>query len=283
MKSVFWRRKRPTISKGIKALRAKKRAEARRIARSASLKTMRKIAKDEIHRMAEDKESKIGYSNRPLYSYPSTATIPNNFETNNIIDCSTIWSNISQGTGEGNRIGNKIRFTKYMFNFILNYNVAVNVPQFVRMWVITYKFDPNNAAASDIWSCMNGAITSARNFFDNGNASNGMDGTLLDLVSPVNTNVVTVHKCKTFKVGAASSPSGGLTTGNNDFKYAIKSRVNLLKYQKRVQYNDTATTSFNKKIFIVFECIGADGVVVPDTSAARCNLNYFFNLKWEDI
>jgi len=267
----------------LKLRKAAKRSAARRAARKAVVKTMRKIAKAEIHKMAEDKESKIGFSNRPLYSYPSTATIPNNFETYNIIDCSTIWSNISQGTGEGNRIGNKITFRKYMFNFILNYNVAVNVPQFVRMWVITYKFDPNNASTADIWSCINGAITSARNFFDNGNSSNGMDGTLLDLVSPVNTNVVTVHKCKTFKVGAATAPSGGLTAGNNDFKYAIKSRVNLLKYQKRVQFNDAASTSYNKKIFIIFECIVADGVVVPDTSVPRCNLNYFFNLKWEDM
>lgn len=258
-----------------------KKSKRTKAARSAAVRMMRQVAKQEIHKMAEDKEYKIGASNRVLYSYPSTATIPNNFNSQNIIDTSIAWANIAQGTGEGDRVGNKIKLTKFMFNFILNYNVAVNVPQFVRMWVVTYKFDPNNAATADIWSGLQ--TSNSNNFFDNGNTSNGMGGTLLDLVAPVNTNAWTVHKCKTYKIGAASAPSGGTTIGNNDFKYAIKTKVNLLKYQKQIKYNDTSTTSFNKKIFIIFECIGADGVVVPDTSTSRCNLNYFFNIRWEDL
>lgn len=244
-------------------------------------KAIRKIARQEVHRMAEDKEQKVGFSNRQLYSYPSTTTIPNNFETNNIIDCSQAWSNIAQGTGEGNRIGNKITLKKYMFSFVLNYNVNVNVPQFVRMWVLTYKLDPNNATTADIWAGLNNGVTGT--FFDNGNNANGMSGNLLDLVAPVNTNVWTIHKCKTFKVSAASAPTGGTATSNNDFKYAIRGRVDLLKYQKRIQYNDVSTIVYNKKIFIVFECLGADGTIVPDTFAHRCNLNYFFNVKWEDV
>lgn len=256
----------------------------RKAARRAQIAAMRRVAKKEISKMAEHKENKVGTSNQPLYSYPSSPTLPNNFNTNNILDTSIAYQNIAQGVGEGQRVGNEIKLSQFRFSFILNYNVSVNVPQFVRMWVLTYKFDPNNATTADVWSSLNNSLTTAANFFDNGNTANGMLGSLLDLVAPVNTDVMTIHKCKTYKIGAASAPSGGTTTGNNDFKYAVKDYVDLLKYHaKTVKFNDTATISYNKKTFIVFECLGADGVVVPDTFGSRCQINYFYNVKWTDM
>lgn len=274
-------RRRSRMKGPSRALR--KKAKAARIAsRSAVVKRMRKIAKKEVSRLAEHKEFKVGTSNQPLYSFPSTAALPNNFNTNNILDTSFAYQSIAQGTGEGDRVGNEINLSQFRFSYVINYNAAVSQPQFVRMWVLTYKFDPNNATTADVWSGLQTAI--GNNFFDNGNSSGGMLGTLLDLISPVNTDVWTVHKCRTFKIGTSTAPSGGATFGNNDFKFAVKGHVDLLKYHaKKVKYNDTATTSFNKKIFIVFECLAADGTIVLDTAANRCQINYFYNVKWTDL
>lgn len=276
-------RRRSRMRKPTRALRKKVKA-TRIAARSAVVKRMRKIAKKEVNKLAEHKEFKVGASNQPLYSFPSTPTIPNNFNSNNILDTSFAYQGIKQGTGEGDRVGNEINLSQFRFSYVINYNAAVTQPQFVRMWVLTYKFDPNNATTSDVWSGMQFGITNANNFFDNGNSAGGMLGSLLDLISPVNTDVWTVHKCRTFKIGCATSPSGGTTTGNNDFKYAVRGHVDLLKYHaKKIKYNDTASTSFNKKIFIVFECLAADGTLVNDTAPSRCQINYFYNLKWTDL
>lgn len=276
--------KRRAVAKRGRMARKMKRTAYRATTRRAQISTMRRIAKKEVNKLAEHKEFKVGTSNQPLFSFPSTATIPNNFNSNNILDTSIAYQNIAQGTGEGNRIGNEITLSQLRFSFIINYNAAITQPQFVRMWVVTYKFDPNNAQTADVWSSVQNGVTSSANFFDNGNSSNGMLGTMLDLIAPVNTDVMTVHKCKTYKIGCATAPSGGATAGNNDFKYAVKDYIDLLKYvPKRVKYNDTATTSFNKKVFIIFECLAADGTVVNDTAPARCLINYFYNVKWTDV
>lgn len=261
--------------------------QAKKISRAKSIKAIRAIAKAEAEKMAEAKEQKVGYSNVGLHTYPSTNTSPNNYLANNIFDTSVAWVNIAQGTGEGQRIGNKIKLKKFMFNFIMNATTNTVRPFLVRMWVLTYKFDPNGATTADVWSSFQKDPPNANSFFDNGNAANGMGGTLLDLIQPVNTNAWIVHKCKTFKIGCASAPQGTLT-GNNDYKYTIKSRVDLMKYMsKTIHYNDTSTTSFNKKIFIAFECCPADGAIIGDGGTAAgsqvVNLNCFYNIKWTDM
>lgn len=274
--------------------KASKKSYKPKTVRNFMVRTMRQIAKHEIHRAAENKEVRLSEANRALYSYPITTTVAQSgFVANNIIDCSDVWDTISQGVGEGQRVGNKIKIMKYRYTGILNcFNREGSNnfgPFYVRIWVLTYKFDPNGAQVTDIWSGL--ANNQAGNFFDNGNATNGMQGNLLDLMLPVNTKVWTVHKCMTFKLGYQSNPNITGADGNNDFAYSRKFYIDLKKYQGgTIQYNDTSTTSFNKKLFIVYEVLNAGGIAIADTNGTggtldnrMLNLTSSFNFEFEDI
>lgn len=252
-----------------------------------TMKRLRKEIKKEFHRMTPDQEvrSSAGIG---LYTFPGSAmsTPPNLWTNNNIIDVSTVYQGIAQGTGEGNRFGNVIKPTKFTFSFILTPNQGeVASPLNVRMWILTFKFDPNNTTAADIWGSMQNFSTTGglnRSFFDDGNVATGMDGTLTDLMKPVNTDAWTVHKCKTYKLGHSSTPVVGTAIyGNNDYKLNIRRTVNLLKYiPKRITYNDVHTNSLNKKVFIVFEVLRADGGN-NNVTTQFASLYYNYHFKFE--
>jgi len=254
-----------------------------------SKKTMAKVARAVVSRYMPDKEVRDS-AGIGLYSYPNVVlgAPPNLWTNNNIIDTSTIYAGISQGTGEGNRVANIIRPKKFNFSFMLTPNdTSIPSPIFVRMYIATFRFDPNNAVAADIWgSCQDWSTTGGinRSFFDNGNTSTGMAGDLTDLLKPINTDCWMVKKVKTFKVGVSSTPALGSTQyGNNDFKYVIKKSVNLLPYiPKRIVFNDTATNSLNKKTFIIFQCIRADNVT-NNVNTQYAKLFYNFHFKYESV
>lgn len=250
-----------------------------------SKKLIRSIAKKVVSSQIQDKEVRQD-GGLGLHSFPgSVAAAPPNVWTNaNIFDTSVVYTGVAQGTGEGNRIGNIIRPKKFTFGMILTPQAGITTPIMVRMYVCTFKFDPNNAVAADIWgSVQNWSTTGGlnRSFFDNGNTSTGMAGDLSDLMKPINTDVWRVYKVKTFKVGCSSGPAFGTATGNNDFKVMHRKTINLLPYiPKRITYNDANTNSLNKKVFLIFQCIKADGTT-NDNVSIYANLYYNYHFKYE--
>lgn len=238
--------------------------------------------------MTPDMEVRLQGS-QGLYTFPGSVfgTPPNNWTNNNILDVSSVYTGIAQGTGEGNRIGNVIKARKLKFSFVLTPNLnAITSPLNVRMWILTFKFDPNNSLAVDVWGSMqnwNATGGLNRSFFDDGNTTSGMSGDLSDLLKPVNTDAWIVHKCKTFKLGHSGSPMTGTPaiSGNNDYKLNIRKTIDLLPYiPKRITYNDANTNSLNKKVFIVFQCIQADGSTNNITTQAAA-IWYNYHFKYE--
>lgn len=250
---------------------------------------MRRIAENVVSMNVQDQEVRFS-NNQNMVSFPGTAAgaPPNAWTNNNVFDTSVVYTGITQGTGEGNRVGNRIKIKKFRFSFILNPSVNILTCHMVRMFVVTYKFDPNGSTASDIWAaCQNWSTTGTvnRSFFDNGSATTGMLGNMQDLMLPVNTDAFTVHKVKTFKLGYSSLPTvaaGNAINGNNDFKYIIRGGVNLHKYMpKFIKYNDATTVHYNKKIFILFEVLSADGASNDDISA-KASIWYNYNFVYEN-
>lgn len=253
-----------------------------------SKKLIRTIANKVVSRRLMDKEVRSSNS-QGLFAYPGAALglPPNIWSNNNILDTSVVYQGIAQNFGEGNRISNIIHPKKFTFSFMLAPNDN-NVPSpiHIRMYVLTFKFDPNNSVAADIWGSMQNWSTTGglnRSFFDNGNGTSGMAGDLTDLMKPINTNVWRVYKVKTFKIGVSATPTFGTTQyGNNDFKLSIRKTINLLPYiPKTIQYNDAEINSVNKKVFIVFECLRADGAS-NDVTTQYAKLYYNYNFKYEN-
>jgi len=266
--------------------RGGKRRVGRRPVKKTNDKTIRKIAQQVVSRNIANKEVRQDGA-LGIHSYPgvANATPPNVWTNANIFDTSTVYTGIAQGTGEGNRVGNILRPKKFTFGMVLTPQAGIVSPVMVRMYVLTFRFDPNNAVAADIWGSMQNWSTTGglnRTFFDNGNTATGMAGDLSDLMKPINKDCWIVHKVKTFKIGCASGPTIGTATGNNDFKLLTRRTINLLPYiPKRIVYQDAVTNSLNKKVFIVFQCMKADGTSNDNTSI-YANLFYNYNFQYEN-
>lgn len=243
-------------------------------------KMMRSIAKSEVSRQVEDKEYITAITGDTIGSGPiqfGTA----NFITNNIIDVSTETLNLvtqANGLTENGRIGNRIRLKSCVLRGTLNCSPTPLTPHYLKIWVVSSKLYPNSCTASVMEQICR------TEFFNTSptSSSAGMTGQMIDLCRTVNEDTLMVYTSRVYKLGFSSLPNPGLTqAGNNDFSYSRTFKLYLGRHMnKRIVYNDTAADPRNKKLFIVFEAVPADGSVGSNASYAV--LNYFFDFKYED-
>lgn len=266
----------PSASKGSRKRKFASDPEAQR------LKEMRRVARAEISRQAENKEGTTGYNQQDLF-HPkvfngSTGTF---FQQNNILDVSlgTV-NNIAQGVGQANRIGNKIRLKK----LVLRGQISVNAENLtaaasdacnVKMWIVSFKERPNDSNLPYAE-----AVTSST-FFQNGNSSLGMQGEPIDHFLAVNDDQVRLYKTRMYKIGTSLAPG---SAGNNDYMLTRSFRIDLLPYMnKRLVYQDTSSQPRNKKLFVVFEPVKAVPGQALQGDTPLCSLTYAYEYEWEDM
>ena len=121
----------------------------------------------------------------------------------------------------------------------------------------------------------------------------GLSGVYNDLISPVNDDLLTVHKTWTWKVGRLGYWVGQATTdpqstysnmfSNNDFPSFVNKRLNLTKYVPKItKWDENAGITSSRHVFLVFDCIPADNV--PLTLNERIvNLQYKIEAKYTDF
>lgn len=162
---------------------------------------------------------------------------------------------LSQGTGQSDRIGNKVNTKRVMLRAFLTpapYDVTINpIPQpiVVTMWIFRTKDRPN--------VCPNSSAVGAlytTEFFENNNSQQGFQGTLADLMFTTNRTKITLLKKKEFKLGFSEywgtndAPLDPVKNAfqlfaNNDFKMCHRIKMDVTKYVKKsFTYNDTSTT-----------------------------------------
>lgn len=176
---------------------------------------------------------------------------------------------IVQGTGEASRIGNQIRTRKVMIRFCMYpqvYNITSNPtpkPQDVVMYIFSIKKSVLGSTVLDAYNVLN------TTFYSNGSTSNGMLGTLYDLVSVPNNETVNVYYTRKFKLSASNAQLQTGASGafsNNDYKYNIQYKLNITKYfPKRITFNDTDNNSTSNQLFCVFAPLNADGTGTAST------------------
>jgi len=183
---------------------------------------------------------------------------------------------ISQGTGQGARVGNKITTVKCMLRgdvrFNTYYTTTANynpVPGYVTLWIVKLK-----PFLNDDVSTLKAVIDGS--FFQSGNGGVAMSGALADLYRQVNTQQITLLKRKTWKIGTSYVPGGGATgTGdqsnqywaNNDFKQTAMFRVDLTKFlPKVISFNDGNDNFVNRHAYMFFTFVRVDNQI-PQSSA----------------
>lgn len=243
-------------------------------------KVIRRIAKGEVHKMVEDKELVTPVVGDTPGGSPGTFG-NTNFETNNIIDVTDeTLTKITQANGltQNGRIGNRLRLRSCVLRGTLFPNAEQNMATYVKIWVVSARDRPNDASLANIRS-----ICGASFFKTSPGTPNGsMTGQLIDLCRTVNEDQLQLYTTRVFKLGFQTSPNTVIgVAANNDFKLSHMFKIYLGRHMnKNVIYNDVTAEPRNKKIFVVMECIPADGSVSNNNSYAV--LNYFLDIKYED-
>jgi hypothetical protein len=187
---------------------------------------------------------------------------------------------ISQGTGQGQRVGNKIETTKAsikMMFFPALYNAETNPipsPQIVKIWGLWYKLGDYSGAPP----------ASLEDMFQSGNTSIDPQGILLDDFLTVNKNAYKVAFTRTFKVGnQAQTGNNNVANGiftNNDFKLNAKSTIDYTKHLIKTQnFNDTNTEPSNRQLYLVVECLYPNGV---SGTGFPINMTYEIDYRYKD-
>lgn len=203
---------------------------------------------------------------------------------------------ISQGVGQGHRIGNRIEVKNAylnlqikqsnLFDTTLNYNP---VPLYVTAWVVSIK--PGHSDNLDnLYAIM------VNSFFQAGNESTGFTGRLIDLTMIPNKDMVTVHNKRTFKLGFAQYVSGYAVNSaannaqqwaNNDFGLTKLIRMRL-KFPRLLRFNDGTNRPNMRNQYLFFTTARLDGEL-STTSLGNLNgpkpivVNYNVTLNYTDI
>lgn len=239
---------------------------------------VKEYVKKALHTQIETKSVQI---NPGQLSFGNVLESPD-FNAYPMLPCSGFWS-ISQGTGQGNRIGNIVKTRKVYLNYVLRptiYSATVNpVPQpsMIRMMLGYVKNTPSfPPIAGDI-----------NQLFNVGNSSTAPVGTLKDLISVYNTDYWTIKKSWTHKLGFAvntgtgNSPLGAYYA-NNDFNLNVLKRIDITKHcPKTCIFNDTSVTTNTKNLFFMFYAVSSNGGAYTNIDLP-CNIDYWIDYQYED-
>lgn len=181
-----------------------------------------------------------------LKAYGGTSTPT----SSTFIELTSLFNLISQGTGQGDRIGNKISPVRFVFSGFMNYNADIpgaasnSQPQYVKMFIFRMK-NTLSATAPDMTK-----------FFQYGNASQAPTGYIQDIKSRVNTDDIVLYATRLFKLCPSAMPNStgiiGAAFTNNDYKLTQAFKIDLTKHCKKVVYDDTTATIKNHQMFCAF-------------------------------
>jgi len=232
-------------------------------ARKGKSTPMRKVIRREIARTEEVKAKQQFVSLKQLWT-TGNVNFPNNVVSLGPQPGSLP---INQGTGQGDRIGNKIMTKKLTFKGVItpvDWDTTLNPnprPLQVKMVLLYDREDPNDPPIP------------GSTFFQDGGSTTGFTGTQMDLIKPYNEDRYRILMTKTWKLGFASYTGTASSSANqlewqaysnNDFKLNINFNIDVTKYYpKQVKFNDNNSTPMNRGLFALFYCISADGTVMP--------------------
>lgn len=151
---------------------------------------------------------------------------------------------ISQGTGQGDRIGNRLyaktlRFKGYIYS-IPTEGIS-GFPTNVTMYIGRLK-----------QSVLPPTAYHFQNLFQLGDTTKQPTDDNRSSLYAINTDLWTVHYRRTFKVGSSWSDSPNAVP-NNDYKSLVKFNINCTPWiPKHIRYNDGSAGSINVGLYVWF-------------------------------
>lgn len=232
----------------------------------------------ELQRVVRKEVAKTEEVKMQLYTTGSACGSYNytSYGSNQIVSITPYASrtNIAQGLGQGDRIGNAIdvkRARLRMLFTVAPYDVTTN-PLPKPVYILWFIFSKKLSAVEG---------SSLNNFFQTGDSSAAPTGTAQDLLYDVNSDVYTVYKKGMVKLGYSAfvaTPGGVGGSGyfsNNDYELSATVDVDWTSFIKRRQvFNDTTNSSDSSNVQVSFWTVNSDGSA---TSNAVYQANVWIN------
>lgn len=180
---------------------------------------------------------------------------------------------ITQGVGQGNRIGNKITIKKAVVRGILYPNdEGDEKPLEVNAYICNMKMANTISEVRTVIE---------NQFFQDGNNELPLTGTLPDYILQPNNDVLTMHKRMCYKLGVAQNGTN-VNFINNDFKYNQKFNIDVTKYLKKTYtFNDTVGDPIDPYVCLIFSPTPADNILNGE-GAQTCYLDLCIQIDYED-
>jgi len=204
-----------------------------------------------------------------LYPFSAVGTVPQ--QNCNLVDLYqyTI-DQITQGTGQGNRVGNRINVTKFIVSIVYS-AVGIGYPTNVRTYFGRLKFKLDPPAVNDF-----GAL------YKFGNTNVGPDNLLTDSLSAINNDRWIIQKTRNTKIGRSQNTAAA---SNNDYNFSKTVKFDLTKYLGgQIQYEDAVATPTNKQGYMFFTIANGDNLAItPPTYAPSVAISFNIDVEFTDI
>lgn len=265
--------RKPTV-KYVKSKKSPKRIITKKSAKKPVSVKIKKYVKSVLARNIENKLAQP-------YTFNNTAILPYGVASptlSTIIPLtSTLLQNITQGSGQGNRLGNEITVKNVSFKGSINRlltstgtNTGANEACYIKMVLLRNKVNFLQP------STMN-------DLMQNGNASTNPNNLPSDMYRYFNKDQYHIYTTRMFKLGSTISDQSVPTQQNNDFRVASFFRVNLTKhFPKKIKYTDGTPDPVNVAIYAVFLLCNYNGNVISSTAYPACEIHGDVSISYED-
>lgn len=224
-------------------------------------KTLKGLIDKRIRKKAELKSIPI---NEEEYVFTST-----NADLSNPVNLTRFFE-ISNGTGDGQRIGNIINVEKANLKLIVRKNLSASnqYPAVVYIWIGYLKADRNTDPSAYFPS-----------FYNDGPSVLPWNGTMQRTLREENKDLFTIYKKFRFKLGSSTSANSGFN--NNDFGIFYNTTVSLKPILGKLQFQDDGTAgAVNRDLFMWASYCNIDDVI--DNIAVTPGLRPVDILYWVD-
>lgn len=250
-----------------KRARMGKRKTVRKLKPSVSV-AVKRYVKTAISRRQEDK---LGTP----YVLNSTAIQPYVGPTTpgTIINLTTVLSQITQGAGQGQRIGNVITVKSLNFKGHVNMiNLPTgtnlqNTPCFLKMFIGRKQVDLSSP-------------TDQSQLFMAGNSASPPGNLPQDIYRWVNKDLFRIYATRVFKLGVAGTQASSFA--NNDFMTTRFFNISLNKHIGNVKYNDTDAFPTNCAYYAWFVMCAYDGTAISISGHPAVEIHCDVSVKYDD-
>lgn len=210
----------------------------------------------------------INITNLEIDAYGTGANGPHQMTTVNL---SSIFGTITQGSADGDRIGDKIRVKSFNLRGYVNLDSArandegyLKNPMLVKMFVgrrIDTITNPNTYVGT--------STQGFEDFFRDGPLYLEPSNEPPDMYRYVNKDVYRIYATRFFKIGmsAPSNNPADSNQWNNDFKFSKNFNISLSKHINYVKFNSADVGATNVGFYVWFVVSWANGADVIDLSS----------------